>query len=93
MTKNGPVVFDFWAGGFLGFFSGPVVFWAGGPEILYLTLLMTDLRSTGSTLSVLVSADEANGEESPDLVDSANMLQLGTLYHNLLTIQTQKHEE
>ena len=41
VTKNGPVVFDFWAGGFLGFFSGPVVFWAGGPEILYLTLYAT----------------------------------------------------
>jgi len=33
-----PVVFDFAAGGFLEILEAPVVFAAGGPEILYLTL-------------------------------------------------------
>ena len=31
--------FRFWSRGFLEFFSGPVVFWSRGPEILYLTLV------------------------------------------------------
>ena len=34
-----PVVFDFAAGGFLEILEAPVVFAAGGPEILYLTLV------------------------------------------------------
>ena len=45
-----PVVFDFAAGGFLEILEAPVVFAAGGPEILYLTLLVTHGRVNRATV-------------------------------------------
>ena len=39
------VVFDFAAGGFLEILEAPVVFAAGGPETLYLTLTQTHAKN------------------------------------------------